>query len=642
MPRRDSTPASKGPAPREESAAALCERGSELRERGKIAEAIVCFERAVAADPNFSKAHLKLGNALVDWGRRDAALESYRTVLSLDPDHSAAHNNLANLLQERGRMQEAESHLRAALRSRPTSPEIQCNLGNLLMARGKLDEAAAHYLHAVALRPDFADPHYGLATIYARHGHLENAIAALCRALALKPDFPEAFAQLVMLRKQACDWRDAERDDQRVLDLARRFPGRVPPADLLCLDATAEDQFLCARDWAKGLETRHPQRFRHDRPGARRKIRLGYLCADYYSHPLAHLIVDFLERHDRSAFELVAYSVAPDDRSDLRLRLEAAFDRFVDLRMTDDDDAARRIHDDGTDILIDLTGYAENGRTRILASRPAPIQVNGIGYTGTSGANFIDYVIVDPFVVPTDQQPYFAERLVHLPHCYMPSDSKRKTADRTPARAECGLPSEGFVFCCFNNRYKLTPRFWDVWMRLLLAVSGSVLWLLEERSFVKENLRREAARRGVDPDRLVFAAPAPLPKFLALNRLADLFLDTLPYNAHTTANDALWTGLPVLTCAGPTFAGRVAGSLLCAIGLPELVTSSLHDYEQLALKLARTPSLMAELRRRLARNRATMPLFDMARYTRDLEAAYGKMWDIWKTGDRPRPFAVGR
>jgi predicted O-linked N-acetylglucosamine transferase (SPINDLY family) len=291
--------------------------------------------------------------------------------------------------------------------------------------------------------------------------------------------------------------------------------------------------------------------------------------------------------------------------------------------------------------LIDLTGYAENSRTRILASRPAPVQVNGIGYTGTTGADFIDYIIADPFVAPMDERRYFAEQIVHLPHCYMPSDSKRKTAGRIPTRAECGLPPEAFVFCCFNNRYKLTPRFWDVWMRLLKAVPDSVLWLLEARSFVRENLRREAAHRGVGPERLIFAAPAPLPEFLALNRLADLFLDTLPYNAHTTANDALWAGLPVLTCVGSTFAGRVAGSLLRAIRLPELVTSSIDDYEQLALKLARTPSFLAELRQRLNRHRETMPLFDMARYTQSLEDAYRGMWDIWLKGGVPRPFSVG-
>jgi len=641
MPKRDSTPAPDEAAPREESAARLCDRGSELRQRGKIADAIACFERAIAADPKSSKAHLKLGNTLVEWGRRDDALESYRTALSLDPEYAAAHNNLANLLQERGHLREAETHLRTALAQRPKSPEIHCNLGNLLLSRGKFDEAAAHYLRAVALRPNFADPHYGLANIYSRHGHLENAIAALRRALDLRPDFPEAFAQLVMLRKQACDWRDVEHDSRRVLELARLFPGRIPPADFLCLEATAEEQLLCARDWARGLAAKHPCRFHHERPVGERKIRLGYLCADYYSHPLAHLIVDFLERHDRSAFELAAYSVAPDDRSDLRLRLEAAFDRFIDLRAVDDDDAALRIYNDGTDILIDLTGYAENGRTRILASRPAPIQVNGIGYTGTSGADFIDYIIADPFVAPMDQQLHYAERLVHLPHCYMPSDGKRKTADRMPARAQLGLPADGFVFCCFNNRYKIAPRFWDIWMRLLLAVPGSVLWLLEGRTFVKENLWREAARRGVTPDRLVFTTPTPLPEFLALNSLADLFLDTLPYNAHTTANDALWAGLPVLTCAGSTFAGRVAGSLLRAVGLPELVTSSPHDYEQLALKLARTPGLVTKLRERLARQRATPPLFDMARYTRDLEDAYRKMWDILRQGLPPRPFAVG-
>ena len=641
MPQRGRSRTPRRPSQNEEGAEAYYELGSALKSLGKITEAVASYERAIAADPDFAKAYLKLGNLFIEQGRADKAAESYGRALSLKPDYPAAHNNLANLLVRQGSLRKAEEHLRAALALRPDNPEIHCNLGSVLLTRGELDEAAAHYVRALAVKPGLADAHYSLSTIFSRHGHLENAIAALRRALDLDPDFPEAFAQLAMLRKQACDWRDAEVNDHRILELTRRFPGRVPPADLLCLESTAQDQHRCAREWANGLAIRCPELFSHSSRTSGRKIRLGYLCADYYSHPLAHLIVDFIERHDRSAFELIAYSVAPDDRSELRVRLEAAFDRFVDLRAVDDQAAARQIHDLGTDILVDLTGYAENGRTRILASRPAPIQVNGIGYTGTSGADFIDYIIADPFVAPMDQQPFFSERLVHLPHCYMPSDTKRKILDRTPTRAECGLPPDGFVFCCFNNRYKLTPRFWDMWMRLLTAVPGSVLWLLETRDFVKDNLRREAHQRGVDPARLVFAAPVALPQFLALNRLADMFLDTLPYNAHTTANDALFAGLPVLTCVGTTFTGRVAGSLLHAIGLPELATSSLHEYEQMALKLARTPGLLAELRQKLALNRETMPLFDMARYTHDLEKAYKQMWRIWRDGAEPRPFALG-
>ena len=592
--------------------------------------------QAAAEEDRRGDAALERANALRQSGRLEEAVSTYREALAARPDLVPAHNNLANVLADRGDIEDAVFHYRQALALRPNAAEIHFNLGNALVRRGNADEAAAHYIQAVGLRPDFADAQYGLAIAFARNGHLENAIKACQRAVLLKPDSPQAFAQLAMLRMQACDWSEAGNATARVMELVRQLPGSIQPADLLCHDVSAADQLLGARGWAEALERRIAKRYRHEPRTARGKIRLGYLSADLYTHPLAHLVVNMFEQHDRTAFEVTAYSFGPGDGTPMRRRLEAAFDRFVDIRGIDDAAVAERIFTDRIDILVDLTGYAEYARTGILVPRPAPVQVNGIGYTGTMGASFIDYIIADPFVAPMHQQAFFDERLVHLPHCYQPSDSRRETAQRIPNRADCGLPENGFVFCCFNNRYKFTPRFFDIWMRLLHAVPGSVLWLLESREFVKDNLRREAQHRRVSPERLIFMEPLPLPEFLARLGRADLFLDTLPYNAHTTANDALWCGLPVLTCAGATFAGRVAGSLLHAIGLPELVTSSLEDYERLALRLAMEPPLLSEFRARLAH---TAPLFDMARYTREIEAAYRHMWECWCSGKKPKAFA---
>ena len=298
------------------------------------------------------------------------------------------------------------------------------------------------------------------------------------------------------------------------------------------------------------------------------------------------------------------------------------------------------IRADAVDILVDLKGFTQNCRPAILAHRPAPIQVNYLGYPGTMGADFIDYIIVDPFVVPPDQQPFFSEQLVHLPDCYQCNDDTREIAQRTPSRSECDLPEQGFVFCCFNNSYKITPTFFDIWMRLLHVVPHSVLWLLDTNSSAKTNLVREAAARGIVPERLIFASRLPLPEHLARHRLADLFLDTLPYNAHTTASDALWAGLPVLTCAGNTFAGRVAGSLLRAVGLGELVTTTLEDYEAMALRLARDVELLTRLRVCLAQNRRSYPLFDTERYARNIETAYWRMWERWRAGRPPAAFSV--
>jgi predicted O-linked N-acetylglucosamine transferase (SPINDLY family) len=330
----------------------------------------------------------------------------------------------------------------------------------------------------------------------------------------------------------------------------------------------------------------------------------------------------------------------PNDGSAIRKRLEKAFDQFVDVQNVSFVEAAQRIQSDGIDILVDLTAYTEMARTQIPAQRPAPVQVNYLGYPGTMGAPFIDYIMVDEFVVPPDQEAFFSEKLARLPGAYQVNDSKREIAAQTPSRRECGLPETGFVFCCFNNSFKITPRMFDIWMRILKAVPGSVLWLLENNPAVPVNLRKEAQARQVSEDRLIFAPRLPLAEHLARHRLADLFLDTLPYNAHTTASDALWAGCPLVTMAGHTFPSRVAASLLRTVGLPELITTSLPEYEELALRLAQDADLLNTLRSRLQTNRKTSRLFDGTRAARAIESAYTTMWETYKAGEPPRSFAV--
>jgi protein O-GlcNAc transferase len=410
--------------------------------------------------------------------------------------------------------------------------------------------------------------------------------------------------------------------------------------NLLGISSTAAQQLAYARQVAATLAVPASREFPGSLCRSGERIRIGYLSSDFRALPTAYLTVGLIEHHDRQGFEVIGYSAGVDDRGAMRRRVVAAFDRFVDVSKIPDLEAARLIHSDSVDVLIDLNGYKPENRAKILAHRPAPIQVNCLGYPGTMGADFVDYILVDRFVVPADQQTFFNERLVHLPHCYQCNDDKREIAVATPSRVECGLPEKGFVFCCFNDSYKITPDFFDIWMRLLQTVPGSVMWLFERGTVAKENLAREAAARSVPPERLVFAQRLPLSEHLARHRLADLFLDTLPYNAHTTASDALWAGLPVLTCAGSTFAGRVAGSLLRAVGLDELITTSLEEYEALALRLACDSELLDRLRARLARNRLTFPLFDTERSTRALEAAYIRMCEIRRAGRSPTAFSI--
>ena len=414
----------------------------------------------------------------------------------------------------------------------------------------------------------------------------------------------------------------------------------IAPFLLLGYSGKPALQLQCARNYIDDKVPLVPRPFwtgatwRHD------KVRIAYLSADFHRHPTAYLMAELFERHDRSRFEVIGVSFGVDDKSDMRRRLVAAFDQFYDVRRKSDQEVAKLLHDLQVDIAIDLKGYTQDSRPGILAYRPTPIQASYLGFPGTMGAEFIDYIIADKTVAPFEQQPFYTEKIVHLPDCYQVNDTKRNIAERTPTRQEAGLPEEGCVFCCFNNNWKITPEVFSVWIRLLHAVEGSVLWLFRDNESAERNLRKEAQARGIDPARLVFAGRLPLEDHLARHSLADLFLDTLPYNAHTTASDALWVGLLVLTCMGNAFAGRVAASLLNAIGLPELVTHSIEDYEALALRLAKDPSLLEGYRNRLAANRLTHPLFDTDRFRRHIEAAYLQMWEIWQRGEQPRSFAV--
>ena len=368
-------------------------------------------------------------------------------------------------------------------------------------------------------------------------------------------------------------------------------------------------------------------------------MRIGYLSSDFHDHATAYLIAELIERHDRDRFEIHGYSYGADPGGDMRARLVSAFDRFSDIDALSHRDAAARIRADDIDILVDLKGHTYRARPKILAFRPAPVQVNYLGFPGTMGAPFIDYIVADNFIVPRDRQMLFAEKLAYLPDCYQPNDTRREIA-AAPSRAECGLPAQGFVFCGFNNSFKITPAFFAIWMRLLQQVPGSVLWLLESNALVRRNLSAAAFAADVDPARLVFAPILKHRDHLARHRHADLFLDTLPCNAHTTASDALWAGLPVLTCAGETFAGRVAGSIVRAVGLAELVASSPRDYEALALALARDPARLDDIRSRLDAGRASLPLFDMAKHTRDLEALYTRMDENWRSSRPAAPITL--
>jgi predicted O-linked N-acetylglucosamine transferase (SPINDLY family) len=626
--------------------------GNHLRDQGNLDTASACFRRALALQPDFAQADFALGNVLSNQNHLSEAAACFRRVLKVKPDFVAAHYNLGNALICEGRFSEAVASFRQAVKLMPDFAAGHGNLGAALGELGMLDEALACYRRAVALCPDSAEAQNYLGIALSRNGKLDEAAGCYRRALELQPDFPAALVAAVHTKQLICSWDGLQVLAERVIEVVNRDSGSgikslVPPFSFLALPTrtTAEQHLRCARQWGdrqlKAIGGAESTLARHFAPYRKSKLTIGYLSADFRSHPVAALIAELIEKHDRDRFSAFGYSYGPDDGSPIRGRLTRAFDRFVELKDASFTESAQRIAADGVDVLVDLTGYTQDARTQILAQRPAPIQVNYLGYPGTLGAPFMDYILVDDFVVPDDQQPYFTEKLVHLPGCYMVNDSQREISAYTPSHAECGLPEQGFVFCSFNNSYKITPEMFDVWMDLLKAIPGSVLWLQEVNKFVPENLTREAAIRGVAADRLVFAPRTALfSEHLAQYRLADLFLDSFPYNAHATASDALWAGCPVLTLAGETFASRVAGSLLRALGLPELITTSPADYQTVALRLARNADLLAALRARLTASREATAVFSGEQFARTVEKAYLAMWEIYASGGQPLAFAV--
>ena len=611
-----------------------------LKNLARLDDAVVSYREALRIRPDYAEAHYNLGIVLRDLGRLEEAITAYGTAIRIKPDLADAHYNLGLALYDQGCFEAAAGANIGAIRITPYYAEAHSNLGNSLYNLGRLDEAVTAYRAAICIQPDYAEAYSNLGNTLHDIGHLDDAVAAFGEALRIRPDYAAALSLQTHSLKHLCAWEGLADRQERVLDFVRRHQDGIAPLSLLILPSNPADQLACAKTFSDNYRVSPSAMFPHKTamPGGR--IRLGYFSADFHDHPTAYLIAELIERHDRHRFEVCGYSLGPDSTGVMRRRLIAGFDRFVDLRRLSVRDAAEEIHRDGIDILVDLKGHTREGRPKILAFRPAPIQVNFLGYPGSMGADFIDYIIADRFCIPQGQESFYTEKVVRLPDSYQPNDSKRTIGERTPSRAECELPEQGFVFCCFNNPYKLTPLFFDIWARLLAAVPGSVLWLLEANDGVKANLRRESRSRGIDPDRLVFAPRRALPDHLARHRVADLFLDTLPYNAHTTASDALWAGLPVLTCAGQTFAGRVAASLLSAVGLPELITETLSEYEALALKLATEPALLLAMRARLRKNQVTAALFDIQRYTRNIEAAYTGMWCRWCEGNPAAAFDV--
>jgi predicted O-linked N-acetylglucosamine transferase (SPINDLY family) len=600
-------------------------RGNALVQLKRMDDAVASYDKALKFAPSHVETLMNRGYALMHLKRADQALASFEKVTRIKPGYPDAHHNRGRALADLNRLEDAVVSYDVALQLKPDYAAAHNDRGNALLRRKQLGDALASYERAVQSKPDYAEAYFNRGTVLAELKQVAEAIADLDRALRIRSDNGPAQVLKAYYQAKICDWSSRT---HRADALAPGIDSDgIQPFLLLGMDDDPSRQLARAKRWANENYLVAPNL--RPRTGARPgKLRIGYFSADFRDHPVMQLMARLLELHDRNRFEVHLFSFGEDVQDAMRDRAWKSADQFHDAGSLSDHALVELARELGIDIAIDLMGYTKGSRTEVFSHRVAPLQVNYLGYPGTMGAAFMDYIIADKWVVPDADRPFYTEKVIHLPHTYMPSDNSRAIAEDRFSRADMGLPESGFVFCCFNNSYKISPAEFDVWMRLLGKVPGSVLWLSRDNEVAGANLYREAQARGIDRERLIFAERMPShADYMARYRCADLFLDTFNYNAHTTANDALWAGLPLITKPGQSFAARVAASLLNAIGMPELVTDSLDTYEELALALATNPVRLATLKTKLAANRLATPLFDSEAFTREIEKAYDAIFE---------------
>jgi predicted O-linked N-acetylglucosamine transferase (SPINDLY family) len=661
-------------AAKQDYAEALCNRGKSLAADGQLDAAVASLERALVQQPGMFDAHYALAGVLSRLKRLESALQHYERALAAKPESIEVLIDRAIVLQRLRRIEAALASYEQVLRADPDHVRALTNCGAVLLDLGRRHEALRCLDHAIELQSDLADAHVNRGAALLQLDRLEEAVATCERALQLNEHCAEALCSIGMawmaLRQpqqaarafarladiapadgyalgsllnanaMCCDWTELQTRCERVVRGILDGERVILPLAFLPVSGAADVQQQCARIF---VNDQYP-RATLDLSGGRRyghsRIRVAYMSADLRPHAVSYLLAGVFERHDRERFEIIALSQRPPDHSAFGRRVSAAFDRFIDISAMSDGDTARLVRELEVDIAVDLAGFTAGNRTAVFARRPAPIQVGYLGFPGTLAADYIDYLIADRFVIPEGSEDYYSERIAYLPQCFQANDDRRFVPSYLPGRCEVGLPEGALALCCFCNSYKINPQLYDVWMRLLQALPGSVLWLIADNASVEANLRTEAMQRGVDTDRVLFAPRLAYPEHLTRLQCADLFLDTFPFNGGATASDALWAGVPVVTCSGQAFSSRMAGSLLHAIGLPDLVTQNLQEYEELTLRLCTNPIQLAHVRTRLARNRASWPLFDTDRFRKHLESAYLTMWQRHEQGEPPASFAV--
>lgn len=613
---------------------------------GNYDKAIAYYEKALSLRKHYVVARNNLANTLAKAGQIELAMQHYNNILLWNSSNAEACLGLGNMWLSLGARIKAVKSYKRALANRREFPEAYNGLGAAYYQQGKLDLAEHYILRALKIRETFPEAYLNLATVCEERNDMAQAVEYYRKALQLKPDYEKAAIQLAFVLQRMCVWPDAW---QTAHDLRQQFnrDGRldISPFRFLTLADTtsAAEQHRCAQIRAANLvkKIHDVPTFEFERK-QKDKIRIGYVSSDLRGHAVGRLIVAMLENHDHEAFEVYVYTTDNTPSEGVNARIIAASDEYINISNVSYKDAANRIYMDGIDILVDLNGYTKNARTEIFACKPAPVQINYLGYPGTMGAEFMDYLIADKFLIPDSQQECYSEKVIYLPGSYQPNDPQRTMSKEPLSREQYGLPEDGFVFCCFNNNYKITEEIFTVWMHVLHKIPQSVLWLLEDNQWVRDNLHTFMREHDVDPQRLIFAPRQPVEIHLARQQLADLFLDTLPYNAHTTASDALWCGLPLLTCVGDTFPSRVAGSLLTTCGLQELITYNLEEYEARAIDLATHPERLDHIRQKLQESRDENPLFNMRAFARRLEQGYSEAWELFQQGEAAHNLVIDK
>lgn len=595
--------------------------GIALKIQGNKDEAIASFKKATLIEPDFLDAYNNMAATLSERGAFEEAIALCKKVISIKPDFAEAFNNMGVIYKEQGNIEESLLALKKAKLLKPDYADAYNNLGAIFRDQGDFEEAIKFFRRTISLQPEHSESYNNLGVTLSDQGKIDESIEAHKRAISLNPNFEMARASKIYQQAQICDWKGIE-DERSMIAKLGIGTQAIRPFQLLSIEDSPSRHKKRALNVNRDKVYENISLYNHKKIEIHKPIKIGYFSSDFKEHPVAYLIAKVIEMHNREEFKVYGYSINGTTKDKMYNRLVYAFDEFRDLSKVSDKEAAMISREDNIDIAIDLNGYTQNSRTGIFGYRAAGVQINYLGYPGTLGTDFFDYIISDAIIIPAEFRNFYSEKIIYMPHTYQPTDNTRSISQKKITRSDLGLPENCFVFCCFNNTYKITSEEFDIWMRIMKNIKDSVLWLFKSNKWAENNLKKEAQNRGVNANRLIFANRLPQDEHLARHKLADLFIDTFNYNAHTTASDALWAGLPVVTKMGKGFAARVAGSILNALDLCELITDNKKDYEKLIRDLATNPNKLNNIREKLDRNRSLKPLFNTELYTKNLEKAY--------------------